>query len=126
VWFPLQWSGTPRETEEIVIIVTVNKVTKKARSVETSIATEWIIGGLNGYVRSLASRFLPSGAFITGHNVNSPNCPSPDQESFIVFKVLAMPEGHLLKSYEAIGLPTIEVLEASALASGSLLTVYGG
>lgn len=124
IWFPLEWSVVPEGTKEILLAITVTKIARREGAISSSLVTQWILGGLIPSTRSLRVGPLPSGAFITGHYKSAPNCPPRAKTSAITFTVYAMPTAHELQSFEAIGLATVEALNASSLASGSLLTLY--
>lgn len=125
IWLPLEWSKVPVGTKKIVLGITVNRITREEGAVSASLDTEWIVGNLDPDLRRLPAGNLPSGAFITGHNVDKPNCPPRSRESGVVFTVYAIRSGLRLKSFENIALSTFERIESVTLASGLLATVYG-
>jgi hypothetical protein len=125
VWLPIQWSAVPPDTSEIAVVVTVTNFEDSPKGVETSLGTLWVIGGLRPNIDALFVGQPPTGAFITGHNVEIPNCPSRSGTSGISFNVFALPKGSPLHDFEAIGLPTAEDIAGRAIAAGSLLTLYG-
>jgi phosphatidylethanolamine-binding protein (PEBP) family uncharacterized protein len=125
LWFPLEWGQVPNGTDEIAVTITASTLKRKGEAVSSELVTTWIIGGLSASTRAIYPGPLPAGSFITGHNVNFGNCPSRSRETGFVFTVNALPKGRHLKSFEAIGLATVEALEESALARGSVLATYG-
>lgn len=125
IWFPLEWGPVPEATDQIAITITASTLYRKGNAVSSELDTEWVIGGIHPGVRALYPGQLPSGAFVTGHNVNTSNCPPRSQETGFVFTVNALAEGQQLQNFEAINLKTIEELEAKALAKGSVLAAYG-
>jgi phosphatidylethanolamine-binding protein (PEBP) family uncharacterized protein len=125
IWFPLEWGSVPDPTDEIVVTVIANTLYRKGNAVASRLYTAWVIGGIQPEVHTLHPGQLPPGVFLTGRNVNSPNCPPRSQETGFVFTVNALPEGRDHQNFESIGLSTIEALEAEALAKGHVLAAYG-
>jgi phosphatidylethanolamine-binding protein (PEBP) family uncharacterized protein len=124
IWLPLAWSRVPNATSEIVLSITVSRLKHKQGAVRSTLVDEWVVGGLDHHRRKLSVGDLPNGAFIKRHSV-APACPQDTQESALVFSVYAMPSGHRLKPFEAIGVSTLETLADSALSSGSMIALYG-
>lgn len=126
IWVPLEWGPMPPGVAEIAVSISFNEIVRKSGgAVESTLASEMVVGGLAPSVRRLDVGHLPTGAFITDHTAGG-YCPPPGQESGVVFAVYGLPGGHRLHKFEAIGLPTIEGLTRSAIAWGSLPAVYRG
>jgi phosphatidylethanolamine-binding protein (PEBP) family uncharacterized protein len=125
IWLPLEWSAVPSNTQEIAVVITVTQLAESSKGVESSLDTQWIIGGLMPSINALFVGPPPTNAFITGHNVQTPNCPPRGRRSGVSFNVFALPEGEPLRSFEEIALVTVEDIAERAIASGSLLTFYG-
>lgn len=123
IWFPLEWGQVPRRTGEIVVVIGVQKITRKGGGVSTQTVNEFLIGGLNPRMRKLQIGPIPKGAFITQYS--SPGCPVRQQESGLSFAVYAMPQGRHLQAYEAVGYSTLKALGQTALAKGSFGALYG-
>lgn len=125
IWLPLEWGTVPEGTSEVVVTIVARTLHRRGNAVSSELFSEWVIGGLSPGTHVLYPGPLPSGAFVTGHNVNISNCPPRSQETGFVFTVIALPEGHQLQNIDSIDLSTIEDLEARALAKGYVLATYG-
>lgn len=126
IWLPLRWSKIPGNTSEVVVVISVSRIKRKQGSVTTAHETEWVVGGLGPDQRMLKVGAVPKGAFMKGHEVGIPDCPSRLHESGMVFAVYALPRpGFHPTRTERISSATVALISESAVASGLTATLYG-
>jgi phosphatidylethanolamine-binding protein (PEBP) family uncharacterized protein len=128
IWFPLEWGEVPEETREIAVGITVNKILRRQAAFASELSDEWIIGNLDPSRRRLLVGPLPTGAFLKAHGSffhGKFECPSRNLEIGLEVSVYALPADHRLERVETIGLSTIEAMAENALASGSMVGLYG-
>jgi phosphatidylethanolamine-binding protein (PEBP) family uncharacterized protein len=125
VWLPVEWSRVPRETAELVLVMSISEMKRSRQAVNSSLIGHVVVGKLNPKLRRVRLGDLPSGASL---HTDLPDlvCPPGSSEYGLVFTVYALPDKFHLGRRQTVDLSAIEALEESSIASGYALTLYGG
>jgi hypothetical protein len=124
IWLPLEWSEIPYAAQELILVSSVSRLRHVFGKWNPQLVDVSLIGGLNPGLQSLKIGPLPKGTYRREH-VGQRFCPPKTELSGIVFALYALPIQQRLWRNEKLDIPTLEVLERSALAVGVIRVLYG-